>query len=157
MRYKRQQKQIFNIETTQVNSPAFFVQQDTKLKGYTPSEAIRQKAATKEKNYVLFMKALQSAFQKRLFHLISNCRSNKDRLDDLYNKSLISKRLPKGLIQNTEDGINVNSSVIEGYLRYKSLKIEMKTEMKTVEYRRDFEKENFITSFNKRKNPPKQK
>lgn len=49
MRYKRRQKQIFNIETTQINPPASFIQQDTKRKRDTLSEGSRKKAATEKK------------------------------------------------------------------------------------------------------------
>lgn len=63
MRYKRRQKQIFNIETTQINPPVSFIQRDTKRKRDKPSEGSRKKAATKENNDMLYIKTLQSTFQ----------------------------------------------------------------------------------------------
>lgn len=43
MRYKRRQKQIINIETTQINPSASFIQQDTKRKRDTPREGSKKK------------------------------------------------------------------------------------------------------------------
>ena len=49
MRYERRQKQIFNIETTQINLPTTFIQQDIIRKRDTPCEESRKKNCNKRK------------------------------------------------------------------------------------------------------------
>ena len=69
MRYERQPKQMFNIETIQINPPTSFIQQDTKRKSGTLSERSRKKkAATKENNDVLYMKNF--AIHSEIFQLL---------------------------------------------------------------------------------------
>jgi hypothetical protein len=58
MRYKRRQKQIFNIETTQINPSATFIQQDILHKRDTPCEGSRKKKLQQKKIMVFYMKNL---------------------------------------------------------------------------------------------------
>lgn len=131
MRRRKRQLDIYIPGTTTINPPASFEDD---------GQGRRNNKRSTSDDKANYMSALEAQFKIRLVNSIKQCKNQK--YDKLYEVLLNGTRLPKGVVVNAAESINVGAASIESFLKNEC----KKTKKKSVEYWTDYVRKNFITT-----------